>query len=54
MEALISNSDSDFCCILCIIPDTIPVSPAKPQEVFTVALKLQGPYYCVLNYSVAA
>lgn len=45
--------DSNFCYILCIIPDTIPISPAKPQEVFIVALKLQGSYYYVLNYSVA-
>lgn len=53
MEALVSNSDSDFCCIFCIVLDTIPVSPAKTREVFIVALKLQGPSYCVLNYSVA-
>lgn len=42
-----------LCCILCIIPGITPVSPAKHQEVFIVAWELQGPYCCVLNYSVA-
>lgn len=41
MEVVISNSDWDLCCILCIIPDISPVSPAKQQEVFIVALELQ-------------